>query len=63
MEIFEKTYLVAKETEWRVRLNKTIEEYGQTAPYTMSVRAHWASYYEICKHFFPEYRPIATLDG
>lgn len=29
MEIFEKAYLVAKETEWWDRLNKTIEEYGR----------------------------------
>lgn len=63
MEIFEKTYLVAKETEWWDRLNKAIEEYGQTDPYTMSIRARWVSYYETCKHFFPEYRPTATLDG
>lgn len=63
MEIFEETYLVAKETEWWDRLKKAIEEYGQTAPYTMTIRACWASYYEICKHFFPEYRAIATLDG
>lgn len=63
MEIFEKTYLVAKETEWWDRLNKAIEEYGHTDSYTMTIRARWVSYYETCKHFFPEYRAIPTLDG
>ena len=63
MEIFEKTYLVAKETELWDRLNKAIEEYGQRDQYTMSIRARWVSYYETCKHFFPEYRPTATPGG
>lgn len=63
MEIFEKTYLVAKETEWWDKLEKAMDEHGATSSFTNIVRARWASYYEICKHFFPEYRPIATLDG
>ena len=62
MENFEKAYFVAKETELWDKLQKAMYEYGATSPFTNIVRAHWASYYEICKHFFPEYSHT-TLDG
>lgn len=63
MENFEKAYLVAKETEWWNKLDKAMYEHGATSSFTCIVRARWASYYEICKHFFPDYRSTATLDG
>lgn len=63
MEKFEKAYLVAKETEWWDRLQKAIYVYGETSEKANLVRARWCTYYEICKHFFPEYRTTQTLDS
>lgn len=62
MENFEKEYFVAKEAELWDKVVKATEEYGATSAYTTISLARWASYYEICKHFFPEYMPSATLD-
>ena len=62
MENFEKEYFVAKEAELWDKVEIAIEEYGATSAYTNIIRARCASYYEICKHFFPEYRHSATPD-
>lgn len=62
MENFEKAYFVAKEAELWGKVEIATEEYGATSAYTNIIRARWASYYEICKHFFPEYRHSATPD-
>lgn len=52
MENFEKAYFVAKEAELWDKVVKATEEYGATSAYTKISRTRWASYYEICKHFF-----------
>lgn len=62
MENFEKEYFVAKEAELWNKVVIATEEYGATSAYTNINRARRASYYEICKHFFPEYRHSAILD-
>ena len=63
MENFEKAYFVAKETEYWDKLCKASVEFGVTHRYTNLICAKWVVYYDICKHFFREYRPTATLDG
>lgn len=63
MENVEKAYFVAKETELWDKLQKAIYECGATSQYANIIRARWVSYYETCKHFFPEYRPTATHGG
>lgn len=63
MENFEKAYFVAKETEYWDNLCKASVEFGTTHQYTDLIRAKWAVYYDICKHFFHEYRTMQTLDG
>lgn len=62
MENFEKEYFVSKESELWDKVLQAKEKYGETSEYTNISRARWASYYEICEHFFPEYRHSATLD-
>lgn len=63
MENFEKEYFIAKETELWNKLNEYIEVFGELEHRTNLIRAQWATYYRICKTFFPEYISAGTLDS
>ena len=63
MENFEKEYFVSKETELWDKLNEYIEVFGEMHNSTNLIRAQWATYYRICKRFFPEYKSAGTLDS
>lgn len=63
MENSEKEYFMGKETEMWNKLNEYIEEFGEFDNKTKLIRAQWATYYRICKRFFPEYRSSGTLDS
>ena len=63
MKNFEKEYFITKETKLWDELNKSIEVFGKMDIITILIRAQWATYYIICKTFFPEYISARTLDS
>ena len=63
MENFEKEYFITKEAKLWNELNKSIEVFGKMDMITILIRAQWATYYIICKTFFPEHRSAGTLDS